>query len=351
VIAIDEFQELAQAPGKSGDPLPVIRSVWQRHRRVSYIVSGSGRTMLEDMVTQKHSPFFQHFAIMYVDPFPADEAVALLADESPGDRKIPRPLAERAVAVLGGHPFYLQLLGEALVAHEPPYDDTTLKSALQELLFSRAGRLALYLQLGFDRAVGRSQYLAAALDGLADGPLRMTDLAARIGAGTADTARYLDRLGDLVRKRDDGTYALEDAVLGLWLRWRRPGGSVLPMTLVGDAAERDVAALLARLGFELIYQSRASRGSFDLLATRGAVQLGIQVKRSALPLRFDRATWNRMTADAQRLGWRWVVAAVAPSGDVTFLDPAAVKRGKELRLAAAAEITNVVEWIDRARSR
>ena len=38
------------------------------------------------------------------------------------------------------------------------------------------------------------------------------------------------------------------------------------MTIVGDEAEQAVAAFLAGLGFDLVYQSRASRGAFDLLA-------------------------------------------------------------------------------------
>ena len=348
VIAVDEFQELATAPRRGGDLLPLVRSAWQRHRRVAYVVSGSGRTMLEEMVTREHSPFFQHFAIMYVEPFPAEHAIAMLVDESPADRPLPVEVARRAHAALGGHPFYLQLFGETLTAREPPYDDAAFKDAMQDVLFSRTGRLALYLQLGFDRAVGRSQHLAAALDALADGAQRMTDVANRIGVSTADTARYLERLGDLVRKQPDGTYALDDAVLGLWLRWRRPGGSAVPMTVIGDAAEREVAGHLARLGFDLVYQARASRGAFDLLATRGARQLGLQVKRSPLPLRFERASWQRMGADARRLGWQWAVAAVDAAGEVRFLDPAAVRRGKELRLSEGAVIDNLVAWLDAA---
>jgi AAA+ ATPase superfamily predicted ATPase/Holliday junction resolvase len=343
VIAIDEFQELAVARG-GNDALAVIRSTWQRHRRVGYIVSGSGRTLLEDMVTREHSPFFQHFALMSVEPFRTADAVALLATE--GSHQISVALAERAVAVLGGHPFYLQLLGEELTTREPPHDEAALKEAIQSLLFSSTGRLALYLQLTFDRVVGRSSYLAAALDALCDGPLRMTDVATRIRATTADTARYLERLGDVVRRTEDGLYRLDDAVFALWLRWRRPGGTVVPMTVVGDAAEREVATLLAQLGFELVYQARASRGAFDLLATRGAKQLGIQVKRSPLPLRFTSAEWKRMTADAKRLGWHWTIASVTPDGETRFLDPARVKRGKAMRLDADATIENVLEWLD-----
>ena len=351
VVAIDEFQELAVG-ARGGDVIRMVRATWQRHRRVGYIVSGSGRTLLEDMITREHSPFFQHFALMYIAPFGAPEAVALLVDESRPDRPIPRALAERTVATLGGHPFYLQLVGEALTAGAPPYGDASLKDALQAVLFSETGRLALYLQLAFDRAVDRSAYHAATLEALADGPARVTDVAARIRAGTGDAVRYLERLGDLVRKRDDGTYELDDPVFALWVRWRRSGGTVVPMTVVGDDAEREVAIHLANLGFELVYRSRASRGAFDLLAIRGAVQLAIQVKRSGLPVAFKLAEWQRMIADAARLGWRWVIAAVVSDGGIRFLDPGKARRGKEVRLGEAAVIDNLVAWLDRTgRSR
>jgi Holliday junction resolvase len=118
------------------------------------------------------------------------------------------------------------------------------------------------------------------------------------------------------------------------------------MTVIGDAAERDVATVLAHLGFDLVYQARASRGAFDLLPTRGADQLGIQVKRSPLPLAFRRADWQRMSADAKRLGWRWTVASVDPTGTTRFLDPAKARRGATVRLGKAAIIENLVAWLD-----
>jgi hypothetical protein len=71
LVAIDEFQELAQLSSKRGgtDPLPLLRSVWQRHQRVAYVVSGSARTMLTELVTSERSPFFQHFSVMDLGPF------------------------------------------------------------------------------------------------------------------------------------------------------------------------------------------------------------------------------------------------------------------------------------------
>lgn len=78
LVAVDEFQELsALSRSPEGDPLPLIRSVWQRHRRAAYVVSGSGRTMLEDMVTREDSPFFQHFSLLRIEPFTTGEAAVI----------------------------------------------------------------------------------------------------------------------------------------------------------------------------------------------------------------------------------------------------------------------------------
>ena len=324
-----------------------MRSVWQTHKHVGYIISGSARSMLLALLTQERSPFFQHFAILELGPFGRDEAQSLLQDHSPPECPISAEVSARAVDVLGGHPFYLQLLGEALTVRrrEPGLGD--LKAALQDLIFSRLGRLGLYFENDYHRLVGQAASLAATLAALANGATRLTDVATRIGAASGTTARYLERLGDAVRRREDGLYELSDPVFAHWLRWRQPGGTVVPMALVGDEAERTVAADLASMGFDLLYHSRASRGAFDLLAVRGSTQLGVQVKRSALPLRFSRTAWSRMEADAARLGWAWVVAAAGKQGKVTILDPAHARRGREVRLGEATTIENLLLWLDR----
>src|SRR5207249_3001427 len=101
------------------------------------------------------------------------------------------------------------------------------------------------------------------------------------------------------------------------------------------------------MGFDLVYQSRASRGAFDLLATRGSRQLGIQVKRASLPLSFDAASWARMVAEGERFGWRWVIAAVTGDGPV-LLDPARARKGRGVRLDETAAIPNLLAWLETA---
>ena len=303
--------------------------------------------MLLALVTKEHAPFFQHFRLMELNPFAPGDAAALLVANAPEAHPIPPAIAEAAVSAIGGHPFYLQLLGEALVQLRRSPDRADFKAALQNLLFSRTGRLALYFENEFNRLVGRSTFLAATLLALAKGSRSATEVAGEIRAASGATANYLERLGDAVRKDEAGRYRLADGTFGLWLQWRRPGGSVVPMTVVGDEGERIVAGALAAMGFDLVYQSRASRGAFDLLGTRGSCQLGIQAKASPLPLRFSKAEWARMEAAAEKLGWDWVVAAVGAGGRVQFLDPARAKQGKEIRLPAEAAIENLLLWLDR----
>lgn len=351
LVAMDEFQELASSlvGPKKLDLMPLLRSIWQRHQRVAYAISGSAPTMLKNLVTSEHSPFFHHFAILEVGPFERSHAVELLVGQAPPDRPFPRDLAEHAVEVLGGHPFYLQLLGEAMTSSPPPYDGRTFKEALQAVLFSRTGRLALYFENEYNRLVGRSTFLAAVLDALADGPLRLTDIADKIGAPSGATVRYIERLQDTVIT-DQRRYRLADPTFTLWLRWRRPGGTVVPMRIVGDEAERAVAEHLARSGFELIYQSRGSRGAFDLLALRGAHRLGVQVKRADLPVRFPSSEWMRMGVDGDQLCSSWAVMILSKTEGVLALDPQkaqATPRG--VTLGRDAVIANLLLWLEEGR--
>lgn len=347
VIAIDEFQELAGVGvgRRKADLLPLLRAVWQHHRRVAYVISGSARTMLLELVTSERSPFFQHFEVMELGPFGDADAVALLVDNAPRGRTIPPALARRAVELFGGHPFYLQLLGEALVSQPGPIDDTGLKQATSDLLFSSTGRLSLYFTAEYQRLVGRSSTLAAVLGALATGPQRLVDVAKAIRAASGATAAYVTRLADAV-VRDGDLYRIADPVFARWLAWRGPGGAAVPMATIGDEAERRVAEQLARLGFDLVYQSRASRGAFDLLATRGIALLGVQVKRTRLPASLPAAAWKRMTAESARLGWDFVIAVVSADEQVIFLDPARIGRAGAARLRHEAAIDNLLAWLD-----
>ena len=68
-----------------------------------------------------------------------------------------------------------------------------------------------------------------------------------------------------------------------------------------------------------------------------------------MPLRFGKREYNRMAADAARLGWSWAIVAVSPNGEVRVLDPACATHGRQVRLDDDAAIENVLAWLDAAR--
>jgi len=346
VVAWDEFQELAKLPAARGGVLSLARAIWQRHRRTTYVICGSERSLLQELVTSERSPFFQHFDFMELGPMNPAEARSLLRRSGPPGRSVPAAVAKQAVEILGGNPFYLQLFGEVLTAGEPPYDVGLVRQVYSELLFTRTGRLSLYFAREFDRLVGNAATLAATLESLVDGPLRTMEVAQRTGASSGAVVRYLERLGDAVVRGEDQRWSLVDPVFAMWLRWRQPGGAVVPMTVIGDEAELEIARRLSALGFELVYQSRASRGAFDLLAVRAGIQVGIQVKRSALPVRFSKSAWARLHSDARRLDWRWLVAAVTPASQVVFFDPTRARAGGAVRLTEHHALDNVLRWLE-----
>jgi len=74
LVAIDEFQELASLAKQRPriDAFAIMRSAWQGQGRVAYVISGSGRPMLEELVASRSSPFFQR---VVSDERPATAAV------------------------------------------------------------------------------------------------------------------------------------------------------------------------------------------------------------------------------------------------------------------------------------
>jgi hypothetical protein len=74
-------------------------------------------------------------------------------------------------------------------------------------------------------------------------------------------------------------------------------------------------------------------------------QLGVQVKRSLLPLRFTTSAWSRLAADTERFGWQWIIAQVERDGAVRLLDRCRVQVKREVCLGPDAVIENLLQWV------
>lgn len=342
VAIIDEFQELKDLnhfkaiKENIGDISAFFRARWSRHKRVNYIISGSKITMMRELLTRERVPLFQHFKILEVGVFSEMDARTLLRELSHlAERPIPEDLIDKLLVVAGTHPFYLQVLGEELCSKER-LDEDAFKVTVQENLFNSTGRLALYFQDLVGRIVGRSSSLEQTLIQIAHQPGTLSQLSTRMDIGTGTLKSWIDRASDLITA-SGGIYQIADPCLRLYLAAKSQIRAILPALVLGDEAEQAVARHMAAAGFNLIYQSRASRGAFDLLAISGTKEIGIQVKKAHLPYYLPREKLHLMKHWAERLHWIPLLALVIEK-DVRFYDINRLQtKGRSCRIDEKAE--------------
>jgi Holliday junction resolvase len=227
-------------------------------------------------------------------------------------------LIAEMVSRFDGHPFYLQVLGEELcrAASDPAVGKITsalYKTVAEETLLGQGGRLYLYFQGMYERVVRTATNLAQTLSVVAHGQGTVSQTARALRRSNNVVSGWLGRLVEAdVLVKEQANYRFADPVFALWIQGTRPpyeaiGGPYL----IGDETERQVAYALGREGFRLVFQSRASRGAFDLLALLNTTQVGIQVKQTtAWPLYVSAAEVERMHDWAQRLAWVPVLCIV-----------------------------------------
>jgi len=324
IVILDEFQELRnlskfkKIKEELGEVFPLLRSCWQNHDNVNYIISGSKITMLRELLFDRDAPFYQHFHLMQIAEFKREDAIFLLQTLSAEeDKEIPFSLCEKIVSILGGNPFYLQVAGEEL-RKEEQIDENAFKIVLQELLFNRTGRLSIYFQNLFERVVSKSSTLESALLCLSE-PKNLTKIAKELEIPTGTANAIVGRLlkEDVIVKTDDKQYLVPDKAFALWLKNNTEFRNVLPPLVLGNETEKLIARTLAQTGFTLVYQSKASRGAFDLLAIANTTFIGIQYKKATLPYYLPIKEYERMDFWAKRLSWIPLLA-LDISGKIRF---------------------------------
>jgi hypothetical protein len=362
VVMLDEFQEVLRFDGfkevKSsvGELTKTLRARWQTHSRVLYLVSGSEMSLLESMISSPAAPLFGHLAPLRIGPFPADRARAFLVQKfSESATKLAPEMIDRLVELTGGHPFYLQVLGEDLCLRADPHGEITeaiFKESVEECLLSQTGRLQLHFNGTLERAIGRSTTFERVLVSLASGRATVTEIAEDTHQRTGAVSTALKALAerDLVGKKESGGWALLDSTFGSWLAGTRSSIRALAGPwLLGDETERKVAELVAREGFRLVYRSMHSRGAFDLLALFDVRPIGLQVKRTlAMPYYLPSAERTRMRAWGKKLGWRPVLAVHDAEADRVYyfdVDAAARATKKGARFDAVRARATLIELI------
>jgi AAA+ ATPase superfamily predicted ATPase len=333
VVILDEFQELdrlrrlRRLKDRVDDVFGLLRSLWQHHENASYVVAGSRLTVMRQILEDEKSAFFQHFEILDLGPFERGDTVRMLREAAHVGSGVAESAAVgRVLDLLGDHPFYVRvLLREAAAALSRERTslrmlERALKESLEATLLDENGRLSLFMEQRYRAVTGDSSTLESVLRGFVD-PARISDVAERLHVRTGAVSSAVKKLlaDDILVKVAAGRYRLADPTLALWLKHRIDFRLAMPPLLVGTDSEQLVARRLAADGFRGVYQSRASRGAFDLLAIHDTRVFGLQVKTGKLPFDLRRQERARLLADARRLGFVPVLALVEEE-NVRFYD-------------------------------
>ncbi|KPL15968.1 MAG: hypothetical protein AMS26_06330 [Bacteroides sp. SM23_62] len=108
IICIDEFQNISrldQHEMLQGR----LRSTWQHHQNVGYLLYGSKKTMMMEIFTKTNSPFYRFGEIIYLNRINADRLKEYVQQAflSTG-KEIPEEICYRIIETVENHPYYLQ---------------------------------------------------------------------------------------------------------------------------------------------------------------------------------------------------------------------------------------------------
>jgi AAA+ ATPase superfamily predicted ATPase/Holliday junction resolvase len=344
VVVFDEFQECAKLNSFKnikttiGDVFKFFRANWQRHTNVAYLISGSEITLLEKIIQAESSPFFQHFNSMPVREFSFSDAFEMFSQLlAKSDYSMSDELLRKLIELTNGHPFYLQILGEELCKTSPQKDipEDIYKTVIQETLFESAGRLYLYFASQYQKHIKTSTSLEKTLVSISSGHHKVSEIAKDMGQLTGLVSSFLSRLVemDILMKVNEG-YQFRDPVFGLWIAGTKSHlKSVISPYTLGDFVEKAIADKLSKEGFSLVYQSKASRGTFDLLAILNSFMVGLQVKKTTkFPFYLPKDEALNMLSWGERLNWLPVLCVYIDDANIRFFSMDALsEREKSFR--------------------
>ena len=110
IVCIDEFQNIEFFD----DPLGFqkqLRSVWQHHRHVTYVLYGSKRSMLMQLFEKQSMPFYRFGDVMYIEKIAKEHWIEFLTTRfQKTKKKISKGIAGKIADTVQCHPYYVQQL-------------------------------------------------------------------------------------------------------------------------------------------------------------------------------------------------------------------------------------------------
>lgn len=108
IICIDEFQNISRFE-KQQQLQGRLRSIWQHHNKVGYVLYGSKQTMMTEIFTKTNSPFYKFGETIYLNRIQTAKLKEYLikAFQLSG-KEISNKICNKIIECVENHPYYLQ---------------------------------------------------------------------------------------------------------------------------------------------------------------------------------------------------------------------------------------------------
>ncbi|UZD24089.1 ATP-binding protein [Algoriphagus halophytocola] len=215
VIAIDEFQQIADYEGANAEA--IFRTWVQQIPEVRFIFSGSHRTLMEAMFTEKKRPFYQSSQLESLQPIALKAYTKFITEHFQASKKtIEADSIEKIYTWSRGQTYTVQLACNHLFANYKKVSlsdvDVVFDQVLtqQQAVFANFQKMLTRAQWNVFRAIAKEEPLQ---NPLSKDFIQKHNLGA---ASTVSTAlKALERL-ELVVK-DEGNYLVHEVQLARWM--------------------------------------------------------------------------------------------------------------------------------------
>lgn len=215
VIAIDEFQQITDYEGTNAEA--IFRAWVQQIPEVRFIFSGSHRTLMEAMFSEKKRPFYQSSILESLQPITLEAYTDFIIQHFQNAKKTIEPASiEKIYTWSRGQTYTVQLVCNHLFANYKKVRNADVDTVYNQILVQQQTIYA-----NFQKMLTRTQWTvfrAIAKEEPLQNPLSK-DFLTKHNLGAASTVstalKALERL-ELVIK-DDGNYLVHEVQLARWM--------------------------------------------------------------------------------------------------------------------------------------
>ena len=164
IVCIDEFQDL-NSFDKDFQFQKLLRSHWQHHRQVSYVLYGSKRSLMNDFFTRQAMPFYAFGDLMFLDRIPANEwKDYIIWRFDLFGKKIEEDIALRIADLMQEHSYYVQQLAYVTFLNTKQLADKEVLDFSLDMMLQQ--NQILYRKIVDDLTASQIEFLKALSEGV-----------------------------------------------------------------------------------------------------------------------------------------------------------------------------------------